>query len=221
MPRVLRHHQRGGHALVGHVGLDDAQVAVGQVDEVVEVAADRLGRLPVGRHLPARQLGQFLRQQGLLDDAGDAQLLLQPLTGLRLDLLLADELRHAHGRRGLGRQVTEELAVVGRVLLFAPPRPQVEQADQLALADQRRDQLDPGLAQRTQGGRIQLQPLQVHRTPGAQQVRAQRVVRREIQRQDLGCHCCRAGRRLSGHWLGRLFLRLFAKWVAHNRSVSL
>ena len=83
------------------------QVAVGQVDEVVEIAADRLGRLPVGRHFPACQVRQLLGQEGLLDDAGDAQLLFQPLTGLRLDLLLADELRHAHGRRGLGRQVAQ------------------------------------------------------------------------------------------------------------------
>ncbi len=39
-----------------------------------------------------------------------------PRCGEHFDLLLVDELGHAHSGRGLGRQVAEQLTVVGDVL---------------------------------------------------------------------------------------------------------
>jgi hypothetical protein len=65
------HDQRGGHALVGHVTDDEHDPAVRQRDEVVEVTADGPGR-PVERgHVPARQVGQLLGQELLLDQLRD------------------------------------------------------------------------------------------------------------------------------------------------------
>ena len=98
------HDQRRGHALVGHVADDDADAAVRQRDEVVEVAAYRPGGAVVGGDLPAVQLGQLARQELLLDEGRDAHLLFEPLARLGLDGLLAHELGDADGRRGLGGQ---------------------------------------------------------------------------------------------------------------------
>ena len=102
-----------GDALVGHVADDDADLAAGQLEEVVEVAADLAGRAVEGRELPAAQVGQLLGQELLLDQLGDPQLLLDPLTLADLGLLLADQLGDPHGRGGVAGQVVEQLAVVG------------------------------------------------------------------------------------------------------------
>ena len=156
------HHQRGRHAFIGHIADDDAQAAVVEVEEVVEVAADLARRLVISRHVPACQMRHVVRQQGLLDQPGDLKLLLDALTLARLNLLLAHELGHAHGRRGLGRQVVQQFTVVAGVLLLAAPRSQVDHADQFALADQRCDHLYARLAHLLQGRRVQVQPGDVH-----------------------------------------------------------
>ena len=93
----------GGHdqgrrdALAGDVAADQADQAVRKLDEVVEVSAHRLGRLVVGGHIPAGELGQFPGQELSLDELGDLQLLLDALSGLELGRLLADELAHQLG----------------------------------------------------------------------------------------------------------------------------
>ena len=115
--------------------------AVGQRDEVVEVAADLARRPVVGGDLPARQVGQRAGQEVLLDQPGDLQLLLEALAAADLGLLLAHELADAHRRRRLRGEALEQLAVVAGVLLLGQPRAEVEHPDQLALGDERHDEL--------------------------------------------------------------------------------
>ena len=55
-------------------------------------------------------------------------------------LLLAHELADPERRRGLRGQVVEQPPVVGRVRLVGEAGPEVEHADQLALADERHDE---------------------------------------------------------------------------------
>ena len=188
------HHERGGHALVGDVADDEADLAAGQRDDVVEVAAD-LARGPVvGRDLPARELGELLGQEVLLDQLGDLELLLEALARGRLGLLLAHELADPQRRRGLRGEVVEQLAVVGGVLLLGQPRPEVEDADQLALADQRDGELDAGRLELGERGRVELERLDVDRPARALQVGEQRVVGRDVDRRGLVAR--RRGRRL-------------------------
>src|SRR5919198_5738576 len=197
------HDQRGRHPLVGDVPDHDAEQAVGQLDEVVEVAADLAGR-PVKRgQVPAGQLGQVPRQEPLLDELGDPQLLLDALPLADLGLLLADQLGHPHRRGGVAGQVVQQLAVVGGVLRLAAARAEVEQADELALADQRDHQPDAGVAQAGQRRRVELQRADVNRPGGAGEVRDQRVVGGDLDRRhvDQGGPCGerlvrRAGARL-------------------------
>ena len=137
-----RHHERCGYALVGDVADHEADLPVVQRDEVVEVAAHLAGRAVVGVDLPAGEVGQRARQEVLLDQLGDLQLLLEALAAADLGLLLAHELADAHGRRRLRGEALEQPAVVARVLLVGEPRAEVEQADQLALGDERHDELD-------------------------------------------------------------------------------
>ena len=95
----------------------------------------------MGRDLPAGEIGELARKEVLLDEPGDLELLLDPLVLTRLYLLLAHELADPECRRGLGREAVEQPAIVRRVVLIREPRPEVEQADQLALADERHDEL--------------------------------------------------------------------------------
>ena len=158
---------------------------LGQRDDVVEVAAD-LARGPVvGRHLPARELGQLLGEEVLLDQLGDLELLLEALARGRLGLLLAHELADPQRRRGLGGEVVEQLAVVGGVLLLGQPRAEVEDADQLALADERDRELDAGGLELGERGRVELERLDVDRPARALQVGEQRVVGRDVDRRGL------------------------------------
>ena len=133
--------------------IDEADAAVGQRDDVVEVAADLARRAVVGGHLPAGQVGELLGEEVLLDQLRDLELLLEALARGGLGLLLADELADPQRRRGLRGEVVEQLAVVGGVLLLGQPRAEVEHADQLALADERDGELDAGgLAARASAG---------------------------------------------------------------------
>ena len=151
-----RHHHRRRHALVGDVADHDPE-PVRQVEEVVEVAADLAGRRVVRRDRPAGNVGQVLRQEVLLDQRRDAELLLDPLARARLGLLPAHELRDLERRRGLRRERVEQLAVVRRVLLPRQPGPEVEHADELALGDERRDELDARLAELHERRRVELE----------------------------------------------------------------
>ena len=169
------HDQRGRHALVGHVADDDADAPVGQLDEVVEVAADRSCGAVVGGHLPAVQLGQLARQELLLDEGGDAHLLLEPLARLDLDRLLAHELGDTDGRRRLRGEGGQQLAIVGRVVLVGEARAEVEGADELALRHQRDDDPDAGRAKLGQGRRLEADALDVHDAWRALEIGEERV----------------------------------------------
>ena len=94
-----------------------------------------------------------------------------------LGRLLADELGDADRRGGLGGERGQEAPVVGRVLLLGQARAQVERADQLALADQRDDQRDAGLAKLADRRRVQLERREVDRTRCGLEVGEQRVAR--------------------------------------------
>ena len=158
---------------------------VGQVDEVVEVAAHRPLGLVVRGDLPAGQVRGGLRQEVLLDQLGHLELVLHALPAAGLRLLLPDQLGHAHGGGGLGGQVLQQLAVVRRVLLLGQPRSQVQHADQLALGHQGDHQAQAHRAHVLQGRRVQLQLFHVHRPRGALQVREQGVVRCDVERRSL------------------------------------
>ena len=144
---------RAGHdegrrdALVGDVADDDTDAALAKVDEVVEVAADDARRAVVRGDLPLGQVRQLAREELLLDQLRDLELLLVALALGGLGGLLADELRDADGGRGLGGEGREEAAVVGGVVLLGQARAQVERPDQLALRDERDDERDAGGAQ--------------------------------------------------------------------------
>ena len=177
-----RHHHRGRDALVGDVADDDADLAVGQLEEVVEVAADLAGRLVVRVELPAGELGQHAREEVLLDQLRDAELLLDALARRGLGRLPPDELGHLQRRRGLRGERVEQPLVVGRVLLVGEPRAEVERADQLAARDERHDERDAGRPERVDGRRLELEPLDLDRAAGGLEVRDQRVVGRDLDR---------------------------------------
>ena len=122
----------------------------------------------------------------MLNQARDAQFLLQPFTLLRLDLLFAHQLRHAHGRRSLRGEVVEQGAIVGRVVLIAQARAEIQQADQFALRHQRHDQPRARFAQLTQGGRIEMKFVDLDHAGRTAEVGHQRIGRSEIQRSDGG-----------------------------------
>jgi hypothetical protein len=65
-------------------------------------------------------------------------------------LLFLDQLTETQRGGGLRGQIGQKLAIVGRVLLFREPGAEVEQSDQLALAHEGDDDLDPRVLQRGQ-----------------------------------------------------------------------
>ena len=97
----------------------------------------------------------------------------------------AHELADPQRRRGLGGEVVEQLAVVGGVLLLGEPRPEVEHADQLALADERHRELDARRLELGERRRVELERLDVDGAARALQVGEQRVVRRDVDRRGL------------------------------------
>ncbi len=146
------HDQCRGDALVRHVADGDPDAPIRHLDEVVEVATDRAGRAVVRRDLPLRQLRELARQELLLDEGRDAELLGEAFLLGRLVGLLAHELRDADGGRGLGGERRQQAAVVRGVLLLAQARAQVERADQLALRHERDHQGDAGFSEFANGG---------------------------------------------------------------------
>ena len=174
---VRRRHDEGGrHALVGDVADDHAELAVGQLEEVVEVPADLARRLVVRGDVPPGQIGQLLGQELLLDQPGDVQFLLDALAGEGLRLLLADQLRHADGGGRVGRQVLEQPAVVGGVLPLRPARAQAQHADELPRRHQRHHEADAGLPQGPDARRVQGDAVHRNRPRDAGQVAEQGVV---------------------------------------------
>jgi hypothetical protein len=75
----------------------------------------------------------------------------------------------------------EQAAVVNRIFLLAAAPSQIQQADQVTLADQWHRDLDASLLQRTQSWRIHLQPVNLHQTRRAQEISQQRVVWSNIE----------------------------------------
>ena len=84
---------------------DEPDLTVGEVDEVVEVAAD----LPRGaverRDLPPGEVGDLPWEELLLDEVREAELLFETLSRSDLRFLLADQLRDTERGRGLRRQL--------------------------------------------------------------------------------------------------------------------
>src|SRR5207245_4357277 len=95
------HDERRGDAVSGDVADDESDLALGKLDEVVEIAADLARGAVEGGELPARKLRDALGQELLLDELRDLELLLQLLARADLRLLFPNELRDAQRRRGL------------------------------------------------------------------------------------------------------------------------
>jgi hypothetical protein len=66
------HDERGGDALARDVAGDERDLAVEQLEEIVEIAADRARRLVVSRDPPSRKVRQLLGDELLLDHPGGA-----------------------------------------------------------------------------------------------------------------------------------------------------
>ena len=162
------HHHRGRDALVGDVADDDADLAVGQLEEVVEVAADLAGRLVVRVEVPAGQArGSSRGRKFCWISCATRSSCSMRSRDARLGRLAAHELGHLQRRRGLRGERVEQPLVVGRVLLVGEPRAEVERADQLAARDERHDQRHARGAQRVDGGRLQLEPVDLDHAAGA------------------------------------------------------
>ena len=176
------HHERGGNALVGDVAHDDADASLAEVDEVVEVAADDPGRAVVRGDLPLREVGQLARQELLLDELRDLELLLVALALGGLGGLLADELRDTDGGRGLGGERRQQPAIVGRVVLLRQPRAEVECPDELALGHQRHDERDAAASQLVERRGRELEAREVDRTGCGLEVGEERIGLRDLHR---------------------------------------
>src|SRR5215207_1020193 len=72
------HNERSGDALVSDVAGDERDLAVGQREEIVEIAADRARRPVVSCEAPSRKCRQLLREELLLNHPCGAQLLCLP-----------------------------------------------------------------------------------------------------------------------------------------------
>ena len=122
----------------------------------------------------------------MLDQARDAQFLVQPFPPAGLFLLLPNELRHPQRGRGLYCQAAQQSPIVDRVFLLAETGPQVQHSDELSLRHKRHRQLDPRLIQRIQCRRFQLQAIQLYDSACGLQVGHQRVVWRNPNRFGFG-----------------------------------
>ena len=96
-----------------------------ELQEVVEVPSYLPSWLVVSSKLVASHIRHMFGQEGLLDEAGNPELLLYALPLLSLLLLLANELGYLHSRGRLGCQVVQQLPVVCGVLLLGEARSKV------------------------------------------------------------------------------------------------
>jgi hypothetical protein len=134
-----RHDQRGRNALARHVRDDQAELPVGEGDEVEVVAADGPGRQLHRGEVVARDARGRGRQQALLHLVGHRELLLDPL--LLEHLAVQQRLLDREGG-GAGEELHEL-----RVLRAEGPEPvalQVQGPEHLAVADDRHGQLRAG-----------------------------------------------------------------------------
>ena len=95
-----RHEQRCRHTLARHVADDDIQLLIVEEHEVVEVAADLLGRHDHRVQIelrPVRERRKDLGQDAHLDVVRDPQLAFNPLLGRRRDRQLLDRAREPLG----------------------------------------------------------------------------------------------------------------------------
>jgi hypothetical protein len=125
-------------------------------------------------------------QEALLDELRHVQLAVDSLALADLLLPPAHQLGQPQGGRRLAGQVAEQRAIVGRVAPLAAPRAQVEQPDQLPLADQRHHQLGAGRAELAQGGGVEPQRPEVDRSAEPLDVRRERVAGRDLEPGRLG-----------------------------------
>jgi hypothetical protein len=117
----------------------------------------------------------------VLDEPRHLQLLLDALALLRLGLLLAHQLGHAKSRCSLSGKIVEQGAVVGRVILFAQSRAEIEDTDQLSLRNERHGQPDARFLHRSQRGRIHFQLVNVDGAGRGEKVSKQRVIRSDVE----------------------------------------
>ena len=89
----------------------------------------------------------------------DLQLLVDPLACLCLLGAMAHQVRDPDGRRRVAGQVVEQPAVIEAVRTLAAPRAEVQHADELALRHERHDDVDPRVAHRVEGRRLEVQVL--------------------------------------------------------------
>ena len=94
--------------------------------------------------------------------------------------MLSSELRYTYCWRGLGREVAEEAAVVCRVFLLAQARAEVQQADQLALAQQRNGDLHASFPERLDSRRVKGELVDFDDVVDCLKVPDDRVVGRDI-----------------------------------------
>ena len=99
-----------------------------------------------------------------------------PLALLRLLRSMADEVRDPNGRGRVAGQVVEEAPVVEAVRPLAPPGSEVQHADELSLRHERHDDVDPRLADRVEGGGLEVEILHRDGAGVLLQVEEERVV---------------------------------------------
>src|SRR5438093_2789740 len=177
----------------GDVADDQRDLSVGELDEVVEIAAHFARGAVERRDLPTRELRYPLRKELLLDELRDAHLLLETLAGPDLDLLLAHELRDPDRGRRLTCQLVEKPAVFARIFLVGEARAELEEPDQLALADERDDQPRAARAERLDGGRVELELVKTDRTARLSEIGEERVVWGDVDGRPFGRLASRGG----------------------------
>jgi hypothetical protein len=154
-----RHDECSRNALIRHISDHDRQPPVRQLERVVEVAADDTRRAVARRKLPAVDGGKRLRQELLLHQSGELELALPPLP----PALTAHQLTDSQGGSRPPGEILQQLARVARVVLVPLRRAQRDNADQLAGADQRNEQVDAALAQPAQARGVEVDVAQQNR----------------------------------------------------------
>ena len=104
-----RHEERGGNALVRDIRDEEAKQFAGKFEYIIEIAAHLSGSLPARGKLPACELRQGLRNEGLLDLACQLHFGLQTFAHHHLFLKQIV----LNGKRGLLRDAGNDLQPAG------------------------------------------------------------------------------------------------------------